>query len=435
MADIVSDHVVPAGATPRGASDLTGAVSAKITRGQWLTLTAAFLGWMFDGMEMGIFPIIGRPALQSLLGSSATEGLVGEWFGFITAVFLVGAALGGVLFGWLGDRIGRVHAMTVSVLVYSLFTGASYFADSPWHLANLRFLAALGMGGEWALGVALVMESWPGIARPVLAGIIGAASNVGFLIIGIVTYFYKVDPTQWRWVMLVGATPAALTFFIRIFVPESERWKSAAAVRTKSPLTEVFSGRQLKTTLLAIAFGSIALVGTWGSVQWIPSWIDKIAVDQPSAKSLASILSSAGAVLGSFLGAAIGVRVGRRAVYFGLCLSSLLVCGYLFRAMDEFNASMLLVIGLAGFTTAAFYGWLPLYLPELFPTRMRATGQGLAFNFGRIVAAFASLQTGELVKRFDGSIAQAAAATSLVYALGLVLIWFAPETRGQPLPE
>lgn len=435
MADIVSDRVDATGATSRSTSNEPVAVSGKITRGQWLTLTAAFLGWMFDGMEMGIFPIIGRPALQSLLGSTATEGLVGEWFGFITAVFLVGAALGGVMFGWLGDRIGRVHAMTVSVLVYSLFTGASYFADSPWHLAILRFLAALGMGGEWALGVALVMESWPGIARPVLAGIIGAASNVGFLIIGIVTYFYKVDPTQWRWVMLVGATPAALTFFIRIFVPESERWKSATAVRTKSPLAEVFSGRQLRTTLLAIAFGSIALVGTWGSVQWIPSWIDKIAVDQPSAKSLASILSSAGAVLGSFLGAAIGVRIGRRAVYFGLCLSSLLVCGYLFRAMDEFNASMLLVIGLAGFTTAAFYGWLPLYLPELFPTRMRATGQGLAFNFGRIVAAFASLQTGELVKRFDGSIAQAAAATSLVYALGLVLIWFAPETRGQPLPE
>jgi MFS family permease len=218
-------------------------------------------------------------------------------------------------------------------------------------------------------------------------------------------------------------------------VPESERWKSAAAVRTKSPLAEVFSGQQLKTTLLAIAFGSIALVGTWGSVQWIPSWIDKIAVNEPGAKSLASILSSAGAVLGSFLGAAIGVRIGRRAVYFGLCLSSLLVCGYLFRAMDDFNASMLFVIGLAGFTTAAFYGWLPLYLPELFPTRMRATGQGLAFNFGRIVAAFASLQTGALVTRFDGNIAQAAAATSLVYLLGLVLIWFAPETRGQPLPE
>ncbi|MBX9791994.1 MAG: MFS transporter [Pirellulales bacterium] len=410
------------------------ALSQSITRGQWLTLVAALLGWMFDGMEMGIFPIIGRPALQSLLGSSS-EGLIAEWFSFITAVFLVGAALGGVLFGWLGDRIGRVHAMTASVLVYSVFTGACYFADTPWHLAILRFVAALGMGGEWALGVALVMETWPGIARPVLAGLIGAASNVGFLLIGIVTLSFRADVQNWRWVMLVGAAPAALTFFIRIFVPESERWKSAVVERTRSPLAEVFSGPQLKTTLLAIAFGSIALVGTWGSVQWIPSWIDKIAVDQPGAKSLASILSSAGAIVGSFLGAAVGVRLDRRAVYFTLCLSSLLVCGYLFRAMGEFNAAMLAVIGLAGCVTAAFYGWLPLYLPELFPTRMRATGQGLAFNFGRIVAAFASLQTGALVKRFDGSIAQAAAATSLVYALGLVLIWLAPETRGRPLPE
>ncbi|MGD9646473.1 MAG: MFS transporter [Pirellulales bacterium] len=405
-----------------------------ISRGQWLTLVAAMLGWMFDGMEMGIFPIIGRPALQSLL-PSGSESDVAEWYGFITAGFLVGAALGGVVFGWLGDRIGRVHALTASVLVYSVFTGACYFAGTAWHLAMLRFIAALGMGGEWALGVALVMETWPGIARPVLAGVIGAAANVGFLLIGVVTLSFSVTQNNWRWVMLVGATPAALTFFIRIFVPESERWKSAVLERTRSPLAEVFSGPQFKTTVLAIAFGSIALVGTWGSVQWIPTWIDKITDGQPGAKSLASILSSIGAVFGSFFGAAMGGRVGRRAVYFGLCLSSLLICGYLFRYMNEFNVAMLAVIGLAGCTTAAFYGWLPLYLPELFPTRMRATGQGLAFNFGRVVAAFASLQTGALVARFDGSIARAAAATSMVYAIGMVLIWFAPETRGRPLPE
>jgi MFS family permease len=413
------------------------APSQSITRGQWATLLAALLGWMFDGMEMGIFPIAGTPALRDLLGTSV-EAEISRWFGYNIAVFLVGAALGGVLFGWLGDRIGRVRAMTASVLVYSVFTGACYFAGDVYQLAGLRFVAALGMGGEWALGVALVMETWPGIARPVLAGAIGAASNVGFLMIGLLTWSYKVTEDTWRWVMLVGAAPAALTFFIRIFVPESERWRhSVRHVRAAvSPLREVFAPQRVGTTLLAIAFGSIALVGTWGSVQWIPKWIDAVTGGtQPQAKALASVFSSVGAILGSFCGAALGVRFGRRPVYFCLCLASLVSCTYLFRWLDEYNAWTLCVIGMVGCTTAAFYGWLPLYLPELFPTRMRATGQGLAFNFGRIVAAVGSLQTAALVSTFDGSQARAAATMSMVYVLGLVLIWFAPETRGQPLPE
>ena len=199
-----------------------------------MTLLAAFLGWMFDGMEMGIFPLVARPALQNMLQVSG-DAEVGKWMGYVTALFLLGAAAGGLVFGWLGDRIGRVRAMSLSILTYSLFTGACYFATEPWHLGALRFIAALGMGGEWSLGVALVMECWPEKHRPWLAGAIGAASNVGFLLIAAVAWKIPVTADSWRWVMVAGAMPAFLTFFIRLFVPESERWKESVGGSLRGP--------------------------------------------------------------------------------------------------------------------------------------------------------------------------------------------------------
>src|SRR5438445_4072701 len=153
-------------------------------RGKWMALTAALLGWMFDGLEMGLFPLVARPAIRDLLAVS-DDSEVGRWFAVATAAFLVGAATGGVLFGWLGDRIGRVRAMTLSVLTYALFSGACGFAQSPVQIVVLRFFSALGMGGEWSLGVALVMEIWPDRSRAFLAGLIGAAANVGYLLIAL----------------------------------------------------------------------------------------------------------------------------------------------------------------------------------------------------------------------------------------------------------
>src|SRR6266496_3606010 len=230
------------------------------SRAQWLVLAAAFLGWMFDGLEMGIFPLVAAPALQTMMPASAALGqheFVGLWMGRITALFLVGAACGGLAFGWLGDRIGRVRSMSLSILTYSIFTGLCYFAKEPWHLGLLRFVAAFGMGGEWSLGVALVMESWPPGKRPLLAGIIGAAANVGFVLIAVLGVYFKVTRTSWRWVMLAGAAPALLTFFIQLAVPESERWQESARHGAVHPLKEVFSAGLLKHTLLAIAFASI----------------------------------------------------------------------------------------------------------------------------------------------------------------------------------
>jgi len=241
-----------------------------------MVFIAAFLGWMFDGLEMGVFPLVARPALQNLLGVEG-DAQVGVWMGRITALFLIGAACGGLVFGWLGDRIGRVRAMIISVLAYSLFTGCCFFAASPAQLGLFRFLAALGMGGEWSLGVALVMECWPEKHRPILSGAIGAASNVGFVLIGVVGAVFHVTRDSWRWVMLAGAAPALLTIFIACMVPESERWKASVRQGAAKPFREILAAPLLKTTLLATAFAAIALVGTWGSVQWLPLWADQLS--------------------------------------------------------------------------------------------------------------------------------------------------------------
>jgi len=404
-------------------------------RDRWLVLSAAFLGWMFDGVEQGIFPLVARPALQDLIGTEA-DRLIGPWMGYITALFLLGAACGGFLFGWIGDRAGRVRAMIYSILAYSLFTGCCYFAQSPAQLGVFRFLAAVGMGGEWSLGVALVMESWPESKRPLMAGAIGAAANVGFGLVGALGLAVHVTRGSWRWVMLAGAAPAVLALFIARYVPESEKWKRAVKSGNSRPLRDIFSGTLRRTTLLGIVFASIALIGTWGSVQWLPSWADQLTHGNSRyAKGLTQVLIAAGAVVGCCVGPWIGARMGRRPAYFLLCLGSLISCALMFRRMHEYGPVFSLMTFIVGITTAAMYGWLPLYLPELFPTSVRATGQGVCYNSGRVLAAVGAIEMGQLLQYYSGSYAQAGATITLVYMAGLALIWLAPETKGKPLPE
>ena len=415
--------------------------SEPSNQSQWLVLAAAFLGWMFDGLEMGLFSLVARPALQDLLrGTERSEGEIGEWIAYLMALFLLGAACGGLLFGWLGDRMGRVRSMVLSILAYSGFTGACYFATEPWHLGILRFLAALGMGGEWALGVALVVECWPERLRPLLAGVIGAAGNVGYLMIGVLVMSFAVTPESWRWTMLVCASPAVLGFIILAFLPESKRWQQSVQRSAAKPIREIFTTRLFWSTLLAVIFASVALIGTWGCVHaFLPSWTDQLTsrggVPNPYAKGTVMVMISIGAIIGCLASPLIGGRIGRRPAYFGMCLFSLVVCQIMFRFLDHYDWLFLLMAGLAGCGTASFYGWLPLYLPELFPTRVRATGQGLSFNFGRIFAMVGVLGTGRLLQFFDGNYPRACATISLVYVVGMVLIWLAPETKGKPLPE
>jgi MFS family permease len=405
-------------------------LDANVARGQWMVLLAAFLGWLFDGFEMGLFPVIARPALRNLLAGGG-EAAVGHWMGIITALFLLGAAAGGAVFGWLGDRLGRVRALSLSILTYSLLTGVGYFAQAPWQLGLFRAVAALGMGGEWALGVALVMEAWPERYRPWLASAIGAAANLGYLVVAAVGTAIPVTVTSWRWVLLIGAAPALLVFFILASVPESAKWRAAVAHAPPRPVREILAPDLRRRTLIGIVLTSIVLIGTWGSVQWIPLWIDSMTGGKiPTAKAVAQVLSAAGAVTGSFLAPFLARGLGRRGAYAAMCLGSAAVCAVLFRVLPEvWGPPLAATVFLTGLWTAAFYGWFPLYLPELFPTRVRATGQGVCYNAGRILAAVGALAQSALVAEFHGSYARAGATVTLIYLVGAAVVWLAPETR------
>ncbi|MBI5773986.1 MAG: MFS transporter [Verrucomicrobia bacterium] len=488
-----------------------------------MTLLAAFLGWLFDGFEMGLFPLIGQPALTDLLGPDSPPTDAAKWFGAIIAVFLVGAASGGVLFGWLGDKIGRVRAMSFSIFTYAIFTGLCGFATEAWHVAVLRFIASLGMGGEWSLGVALVNEVWPGKSRALTAGLIGAAANVGYLLVAVLSMVLVsfitttkgmllgvgfseamtaklLSNSAWRLLMISGALPALLIFFILMFVPESKKWEAehargatshwakvdlfgvligslaalaiiwawspagvgalAATVITLAGLAAALAGyiypvrkylvraeaagslkaghgkAIVRLMLIGAGLAAVALLGTWGSTQWAPRWVVQLEPDAAKhAKEWTLFWLSVGAIVGTMAAALAAGRFGRRITYTVLCIGSIGGALLLYQCNKGYDDFFLFSAFVAGAMTASFYGFFPLYLPELFPTAVRATGQGFTFNFGRIVAAIGVLQTANLMKIFDNSFPKAASVMAAIYVVGIFLVWIGPETKGQPLPE
>jgi sugar phosphate permease len=235
--------------------------------------------------------------------------------------------------------------------------------------------------------------------------------------------------------------PAFLTFFLRSFVPESQRWQAAAASGPPPRLAAIFTPELRGRSVMGAILAGVALIGTWGSVQWIPPWVLKQTGEQQNQANLAQVASSVGAMAGCVLGALLAGRLGRRWTYFGLSAASLFACAGLFwttwQPGPALSVWFFIAVALAAATTASFYGWLPLYLPELFPTRVRATGQGFAFNAGRIIAAVGVGFQGVLMsdRVFNGNYARAGATISLIYFVGLFAVWLAPETRGRPMPE
>ena len=241
--------------------------------------------------------------------------------------------------------------------------------------------------------------------------------------------------SAWRLLLFLGAMPAILTFFILLFVPESPRWKQATAHSPANRISDIFKGGLAKSTIQGSILGAIILLGTWGSTQWLPAWADKLSGQIPTAKSWAQIWSATGAIVGAFLAAYLAKWTSRRWAYFILCILAAGSCAYLFRTPFEYGGWFLFWVFIVGGVTASFFGWLPLYLPELFPTRIRATAQGFAYNIGRVLAAAGTLGAGRLLNYFNEDYARMCAVVSLVYCLGIVFIWFCPETKGRPLPE
>jgi len=407
----------------------------------WAALIIAWLGWMFDGLEMGLYSWAIPPALKELLHTEDNSA-IGPYIGITVALFLVGMSCGGILFGRLGDRLGRVKTMILTIAVYALFTGLSGLSQNFYQLAACRFLGAMGLGGEWGLGVALVMETWPNTSRPLLAGLLGGAANVGFLSAAGITQLLASHHLSWRWALVVGFLPAVLTLFIRLFVQESERWVKSQERGEKSTFAELFSPALRRQSLTGLALAAVAVLGMWGVYQaWLQAWVEQLVGGgvelqdaRAAARATVSLWMSGGSTTGAVLGGLAAEWLGRRRSYALYCLGAAVSSWLLYRTCDSFGPRLLVLAAVGGVFATAFFGWLPLYLPELFPTRIRATGEGLTFNAGRIISAGGVLVTGTLVKALGGH-QYASSLMALIWMVGLVLIWFSPETKGCDLPE
>jgi MFS transporter, SHS family, sialic acid transporter len=436
------------GATPvRTSSEAVAAakVHPKTADRPWVNLIVAWLGWLFDGMEMGIYSLIAVPALKDLMQTSDMKTVLSQ-VGLLFSLFLLGAALGGYSFGRLGDKIGRVKSLALTVICYSLFTGLSAACTEVWQFGVCRFLGALGLGGEWGLGVALVMESWSNKSRPMLAGVLGAAANIGFLacaLVGILMARFVPGGVNehWRLILLIGTLPAITVLFMLFGVREPEAWKRSKARGEKPDVRILLQPGLLYKTVMGCLIASVVVLGTWGVFQWIPSWVDQLVGTRqtPYQKPVTQMFMALGQIAGAFSGGFIAEWMGRRKSYALFCIGSFISSAVLFYHVHSYGPALWWLVAVTGVFSTAFFGWLPLYLPELFPTRIRATGEGITYNFGRILAAigvFAGMANfyqwfGEGARAF----AKASTAMASVYLIGFALIWFVPETKGQTLPE
>jgi MFS family permease len=401
---------------------------------RYAVLLVSFAGLVFAGVGLGLMPVASRPITKSFMGSDFSEEANGIWLARYMAALMVGAGCGGIWLGRLGDRIGRSRAMGVSILIYSLFAGAGALTSSQEQLLMLRFLAGLGIGGMWPTGAALVAECFPAASRPVVAGVVGAGINVGILLLAAILQLWLVKSDSWRWIFAISAAPAAIGVFAMLVLPESPKWLAArrlissSSTKHDSPLKELLCPPLLRSTLIGIALGAVPLVGAWAAGKWMFPWAGEAgqAVGKNGHAATAQAYWAAGAVLGGFFGAPLASWLGRRLSYFLISLvTTLLTCG-LFLLAEPMQSIFLPWVFVQGIVATLFFGWLPLCLPELFPTRVRAAGAGVTYNTGRFLTAAGSLAAGGLILTFHGAYAKVGALTGLVYALGMIVIWWMP---------
>ena len=372
------------------------------------------------------------------------KSLIARWFAWYQCAFLFGAATGGLLFGRLGDWIGRAKAMSLSILTYSVMAGAAYAAQSPEQLLVLWFLACTGVGGMWPNGVALVSEAWSGMSRPMVAGVIGTSANIGIFLFSTLATYVKITPGEWRWVMLVGACPLVLGLFSLLVVPESPRWlatrhEESGRQSAGGANWEIFRPPLLKITLVGILLATIPIIGGWGTANFMIPWADaagEAAIPpNPYLKAQVNQARAVTGIVGSLIGGWIASYVGRRRAYFLVSLMCLLIAQYTFWFVVPTDRSFLYWVAGLGFFSGIYFGWLPLFLPELFPTRVRSTGAGVSFNFGRIATAVTVFATGMLAEYFAGDYARIGRITSLFFALGMLAIFLAPDTSQKQLED
>ncbi len=428
-------------------------------------LTVAFLSWMFAGLNISLFILIHRQMSLELLGNDVPEKLITQWFAWYQAAFLLGAATGGWIFGWIGDRWGRTRSLALSVLCVTGFTGGCYLVHDAPLMLLFRFFACMGIGGVWPNAVALVAEAWPSGSRPMLAGLLGTAANVGFVLLGFIGYYYPITQEAWRWTLILGASPVVLGLFIWFVVPESARWlaqreQKQTIVDDRSPLAEVLTPPLLQRTILGILLGAVPTIGSAANANWLVPWTDQVnqqvattsstesnastegrpalpTIKKPDARQKAKtqIMRSSGAAVGSLLGGMMASWLGRRLSYFLISLGSIGMSTFIFSQLDPRHPYFPWATIVFGFVSTTYFGWLPLFLPELFPTRVRSTGTGISFNTGRIASAIVVLSAGVLVSQFGGDYSRVGLWTGLIYAVGMVIIWWVPKDQDTRLQD
>ena len=404
---------------------------------QWKSGIAAWLGWLFDGMDMHLYTLVATPFVASLLRPDQ-QHQVGTYCSVIQAGFLVGWAFGGGFFGRIGDRMGRSKALMLTILTYAIFTGLSFFAQTWWQLLAFRFLAALGIGGEWAVGASLLSETWPARWRPWIAAVLQSAVNCGVLVASVAAF--ALAGFEPRYIFLVGIVPALLVLWIRRAVPETEEWTAARQQEHQEVpgILELFRGDIRRTTILTITVCSLAMTAHWAFMFWCTQHLlvlpELVGWSEQARRELASTAMTIvmlSAIVGNFVAAAIAKWIGyRRAIALLFAVYFVAIIGAFGRPMGYQQIFPWLV--LIGLSQGPF-GLFTMYLPPLFPTLMRTTGAGFCYNIGRLVAAAGTVFFGLISKVGDYRLAMLYAGMLVVPASLIALLM--PESPDQRVVE
>ena len=421
----------PAQAAPAAVGEVTHL--RQITRQQWRSGIAAWLGWTFDGLDMHLYTLVAAPFVAQLIGAaSTTDPNVGHYGSLIQGAFLLGWALGGGFFGRMGDRLGRARALSLTILTYAAFTGLSFFATAWWHLLIFRFLAALGIGGEWAVGASLLSETWPRRWRPWMAAVLQTGGNVGILAATLANFILAAAPP--RYLFLVGVLPALLVFWIRRSVPEPEEWRSAKekAHDHEPGVGDLFRGEVRRITVWVVLACAVSLTAHWAFLFWhqqhlrnLPEVLSWTPEQKNKLASTAMYLVIGSSVLGNFFAAWLARRIGYRGAIGSLFLVYFLVMlGAYYVARD--HQALLCWFPLIGFCQGVF-ALFTMYLPPLFPTLLRTTGAGFCYNIGRITAAFGTVYFGLYSRAGDHRVALFYA--GFLFLPAAAIAWFLPRAR------
>jgi MFS family permease len=437
-----------------------------LNRYHWFVFIVAALGWLFDTMDQQLFNLSRTPAMADLLASAPDSDRVKLWGGITTMIFMIGWATGGIIFGVVGDRLGRARTMVLTILLYSMFTGLSALSVGPWDFALYRFLTGLGVGGEFAVGVALVAEVMPDRARPHALGWLQALSAVGNItaaLIGMVLGEMKTAgwiATPWRMMFIIGVLPAALAVLVMRRLEEPERWRTMAkegqARQRLGSYAELFGNpRWRRNAIVGLLLASSGVIGLWGigffSFELIGAVFrqtfekEGLAPDAIKGKvtfwvGITSLLLNAGAFLGIYAFSRVTAHIGRKPTFAVSFLLAMLSTAFTFWYLKDFS-DVFWMIPIMGFCQLALFGGYAIYFPELFPTRLRSTGTSFCYNVGRYIASVGPLTLGLLASEVFGHYGKveswryAGVTMCAFFLLGLIALPFAPETKDQPLPE